>query len=67
MNEKGKSLILNFFQITEELRKEQIINSSRYLGDIAEYICEKIYLLELCPNKREIGYDALDLQTKKIK
>lgn len=67
MNKKEKSLILNFFQITEELRKEQIINSSRYLGDIAEYICETIYSLKLRDNKREIGYDAVDLETEKIK
>jgi hypothetical protein len=67
MNNKEKSLIINFFKITEELRKEKIINSSRYLGDIAEYICEYIYLLKLCDNKRERGHDAVDCKTGKIK
>ena len=67
MTEKDKSLIKQFFELTTELRNEKIINSSRYLGDIAEYICEKKYLLKLCKNKREKGYDAVDSETGKIK
>jgi len=67
MTEKDKSLIKQFFELTTELRNEKIINSSRYLGDIAEYICEKRYSLKLCDSKREIGHDAVDSETGKIK
>ncbi|MDH2208674.1 hypothetical protein N5J53_16820 [Empedobacter sp. GD03644] len=53
-----------FFQATKELQEHKIIRSSKYTGDIAEYLCKEIYGLTLCESQREIGYDAIKDELK---
>ena len=55
MTEKDKSLIKQFFELTTELRNEKIINSSRYLGDIAEYICKKKIFARIMQKQKRKG------------
>lgn len=62
---KTQSLLQSFFNSTEELIEQKIIRSSKYTADVAEYLSEKIYNLELCNNQREIGFDGTDKEGKK--
>lgn len=56
----------NFFYCTNVLIEQKIIRSSKYSADIAEHLCAKLFDLTLCKSQREVGYDALDSQGKKI-
>lgn len=58
--------LMVFFETVEELKKNKIIRSSKYTADIAEYICSILFNLKLCPNQREVGYDALDLEGNEV-
>lgn len=60
MEKIKKDSIRKFFETVETLKNEDIIRSSKYLGDIAEYICQELYTLQLNLNQRETGYDATD-------
>ncbi|MEQ8153027.1 MAG: hypothetical protein ABRQ32_09000 [Smithellaceae bacterium] len=53
-----RKLIDTFFSVTKELKDEGLFRSDRYLGDIGEAVCAKIYNLKLCTNGREQGHDA---------
>lgn len=49
-------------------RDSEIIRSDRYLGDIGEYICQKLYGITLNKSGREKGYDGtLGIKKYKIK
>lgn len=61
-----KNSIRTFFNSVSILSDNQIIRSSKYSADIAEFICSKFYDLELCTNQREIGYDAIDIDKRKV-
>jgi hypothetical protein len=39
--------LVNFFDAIKMLRDSNIIRSDRYLGDIGEYICQKLYGMTL--------------------
>ncbi|QTV06740.1 hypothetical protein [Faecalibacter bovis] len=59
INPEIKIQLISFFDSTKKLKENQIIRSSNFSGDIAEYLCQEIYGLTLCENQREIGYDAV--------
>jgi hypothetical protein len=60
MDQVKKNAIKTFFEIVQKLKDEEIIRSSKYSGDIAEYICQELYSLTLSPSQREVGYDGKD-------
>jgi hypothetical protein len=61
MEQIKKDSIRMFFETVERLKDEEIIRSTKYLGDIAEYICQELYALTLSSSQREIGFDASDI------
>ena len=61
-----KNSIKTFFSSVSILSDNGIIRSSKYSADIAEFICSKFYNLELCTSQREIGYDAIDIDKRKV-
>jgi hypothetical protein len=65
MNQAKKDSIRIFFETVQNLKDEKIIRSSKYSGDIGEYICQELYGLNLSVNQREVGYDALDSNNTK--
>ncbi|CAE6732431.1 hypothetical protein [Paraburkholderia nemoris] len=48
-----------FFSAVEGLRQLGVVRSSKYLGDIAEFLCCNLLGMELATNKRQAGYDGL--------
>lgn len=60
MDQVKKDAIKTFFDTVQKLKDEGIIRSSKYSGDIAEYICQELYSLTLSTSQREIGFDARD-------
>ncbi len=66
LNDNVKNSLRTFFSSVKILADNEIIRSSKYSADIAEFICSKFYDLELCQNQRQIGYDALDKNKRKI-
>lgn len=66
LNKNEKDTLKLFFEIVENLKTFEIIRSSKYLGDIAEHICEKFYPIELSKNQKEKGFDAIDKNNGKI-
>ncbi|MGR6904587.1 hypothetical protein [Lysinibacillus sp. BSL11] len=50
--------LINFFKAIKMLRDSEIIRSDKYLGDIGEYICQKLYGITLNKSGREKGYDG---------
>jgi hypothetical protein len=50
--------LVNFFKVVKLLRDNKIIRSDKYLGDIGEYICQKLYGIKLNDSGREKGYDG---------
>jgi len=60
MDQVKKDAIRIFFDTVQKLKDEEIIRSSKYSGDIAEYICAELYGLTLSTSQREIGFDAID-------
>ena len=61
-----KDSLSSFFNSIKILEKNAIIRSSKYSGDIAEFICSKFYDFKLCTNQRQIGYDALDINSRRV-
>lgn len=66
LNSDIKLSLKEFFQAVSKLSNNEIIRSSKYSADIAEYICSKYYNLKLCDNQREVDYDATDVNNNKI-
>lgn len=62
----AKNSISTFFTSVSILSDNGIIRSSKYSADIAEFICSKFYDLKLCPNQRQRGYDAFDINKRKV-
>jgi hypothetical protein len=50
--------IIDFFNAVGKLKAKKIIRSDKYLGDIGEYICSKLYGIELNDSGREKGFDG---------
>lgn len=66
LDDNVKHSLRTFFDSVKILADNEIIRSSKYSADIAEYICSKFYDLELSQNQRQIGYDAVDKNKRKI-
>jgi hypothetical protein len=58
------SAISEFFDAVAKLRKLGVIRSDKYLGDLAEYIGQHFYEIELAVSGRQVGYDGVDKEGK---
>ncbi|MEZ4802053.1 MAG: hypothetical protein R2797_04715 [Gelidibacter sp.] len=65
LDAKIQNALKSFFLSTDMLIDKEIIRSSKYTADIAEYLSEKIYGLTLCDSQREPGYEGWDIDNKK--
>lgn len=65
MKNTHRELIKSFFSLTNAMKSEGIIRSSKYTGDIGEYIAKEIFKLTLSNNQRQQGIDAIDSNGKK--
>jgi hypothetical protein len=65
IDEKAKTLIKKFFDITKKLSENRIIRSSKYLGDIGEYLAADIYQIDLDGNQKNRDFDGIDKEGKK--
>lgn len=59
MLEIEKKAIKEFFSAVDKLESLNIIRSSRFLGDLGEFIAHKTIGITLNNNKREVGYDGV--------
>ncbi|MET3019383.1 hypothetical protein [Flavobacterium hydatis] len=66
LSDEVKTSLSSFFKSTNVLIEKEIIRSSKYTADIAEYLCGKLFGLTLNENQRAVGHDALDIQGNKI-
>jgi hypothetical protein len=66
MDKKVREKVKEFFKIASELKELGAIRSSKYTGDIAEFICSKLYKIKLNQSSREEGYDGTDKYGKKV-
>jgi hypothetical protein len=66
LDDNIKTAIKKFYSSVSSLTENKIIRSSKYSADIAEYLCGKFFNLKLCDNLRQIGFDAIDKNKKKI-
>jgi hypothetical protein len=66
MNKQQKTTMNQFFKVAKKLSKLGVIRSSKYLGDIAEFICSNLYEIQLNPSGRAIGFDGTDLNGNKV-
>lgn len=58
-NEQLKA-ITEFFDIATKLEELKIVRSSRYLGDIGEFLCKEEFDINLEEGLRAEGHDATD-------
>jgi hypothetical protein len=66
LDDNVKTTIRAFYDSVLNLTEHKIIRSSKYSADIAEFLCSKFFNLTLCVNQRQIGFDAVDKNKKKI-
>lgn len=66
INNNVKDSLRAFFTSVSALSDNKIIRSSKYLADIAEFICSEFYGLKLCDSQRQVGYDALGDNKRRI-
>lgn len=59
LSNEVKTSIINFFNSVNELSNKNVIRSSNFIGNIAEFICCELYDLDQCKNQRQIGFDAM--------
>lgn len=59
MNKRQKDALYRFAESVKELKEAGVVRSDRYLGDVAEFLCADYLGLELEPNKRAQGHDAI--------
>jgi len=59
MTEEQESAIAAFFESVARLEELQIIRSSRFLGDIGEFLCSKAFGTDLSPQLRQRGHDGM--------
>jgi len=64
--ENQRKAITNFFDSIKILEQQNVIKSTRFSGDIAEFLCEKIFNLTPNTNLRAVGFDAIDVNNNKI-
>jgi hypothetical protein len=56
---RQKRALKEFFEAVQELRDCQIIRSGKYLGDIAEFICQVAFGIVLAKSGRQVGHDGM--------
>lgn len=59
MTSDQETAIATFFEAVARLEELEIIRSSRYLGDIGEFLCSKAFGTELVPQLRQRGHDGM--------
>ena len=60
MTEEQLNAITDFFEIATRLQELEVIRSSRYLGDIGEFLCKEHFGINLEESLRSEGHDATD-------
>lgn len=66
MNKEQKLAIKNFFEAAKVLKDSNVIRSSSYVGNIAEFICANLFEITLSGSQREEGLDGVDLEERRI-
>jgi hypothetical protein len=66
IDDKERKLIKTFFEQPKEMEDAKLIRSSKYLGDIGEYLASKIYGIELADNQKNQGYDGIRKDGKRF-
>lgn len=66
MDIEVREKINNYFELTNELKELGVIRSSKYSGDIGEFVCSNLYQIILNNSGREEGYDGIDSEGKKV-
>ena len=59
MTPEQESAIAAFFESVSRLEELEIIRSSRFLGDIGEFMCSKAFGIELSSQLRQRGHDGI--------
>lgn len=65
LKEVQREAIANFFKASKILFDENVIRSTKYTADIAEFLCSKVLNLTLADSGRQIGFDAIDSNGRK--
>ncbi|MHB9955740.1 DUF6998 domain-containing protein [Vibrio campbellii] len=60
MTDDQLKAITEFFDIATKLEELEVIRSSRYLGDIGEFLCKEKFDIDLEEGLRSEGHDATD-------
>lgn len=60
MTPAQQDAIANFFEAVTVLEKLEIIRSSRFLGDIGEFLCKTAFGVTLSDQLRQTGHDGTD-------
>ncbi|MHB8076673.1 DUF6998 domain-containing protein [Desulfosporosinus fructosivorans] len=58
--------IETFFKAAQKLRELEVVRSTQYVGNIAEFICSKLYGIELSQSQREEGIDGIDQDGRRV-
>jgi hypothetical protein len=66
MTDDQKKATREFFEASKKLSELGIIRSSKYLGDISEFLCSHFCGITLNQSGRETGYDGVDLNGIKV-
>lgn len=61
-----QAAIINYFEAENKLSDLDVIKSTRISGDIAEFLCEKHFGINLNKNQREVGHDGTDISDKVV-
>lgn len=61
-----KSQINLFFEVIENLKRNNVFRSDNYLGDLAEYICAQEFGIILSANKRKKSVDGKSKNGQKV-
>lgn len=54
-----ESAIAAFFEAVSHLEELEVIRSSRFLGDIGEFLCSRAFEAQLVPQLRQPGHDGV--------
>jgi len=60
MTPEQEFAISNFFVAVDRLEQLDVIRSSRFLGDIGEFLCQAAFGIELASQLRQTGHDGMD-------
>jgi hypothetical protein len=56
---RQKRALRDFYKAVDELKSAGIIRSDKYLGDIAEFLCNIALGVELAKSGRQAGHDGM--------